>query len=80
MKIDPNDPAFPVQESMVSGSTGEVPAASGLPIRLHLAAMNMASLAPHAADYERFKHMAFDALQMADALIAEYNRTEEDSK
>ena len=72
MKIDPNAPAFPVQESMVSGSTGEVPAASGLTIRAHFAAMAMQGILLN-PDVDTPRYVAAEAVRHADALIAALN-------
>jgi predicted nucleic acid-binding protein len=40
------------------------------PSRAEMAARIMAALAPQCGEYEKFAHMAIDAVAMADALIA----------
>lgn len=74
-----DEAAFPVQEGMISGSTKEVPAASGLTKREYFAAMAMQGM----IDATQANSTAFDfelasgqseiarhAVSMADALLA----------
>jgi hypothetical protein len=84
MKIDPNRPAFPGSIAMIHNDNGITAIDSedrdcpGLPIRLHLAAMAMQGLAcSDWGDTHNSAQTAHMAVAYADALIAEYNRTEE---
>lgn len=76
--INPNSPAFPLATiDMDQRRVDYPPHVSGLPIRLHIAAMVMqGSLAGRAQALD--PHItATSSLVFADALIREYNRTEE---
>lgn len=78
MKIDPNSPAFPTPLIEGSAPGRETGGDFGIPIRLHLAAMAMQGFCAGVEEPSRSpKQIAQIAICQADALIAEYNRTED---
>jgi hypothetical protein len=80
--INPNSPAFPLATiDMDQRRVDYPPHVCGLPIRLHLAAMAFQQLVrahvEQSIDDFSKQDVARESLSYADALIAEYNRTEE---
>lgn len=78
MKIDPNSPAFPVMHS-IDGNWVKDPKSEflGMPIRLAIAAQIMSGFAATSTSEDPLndaKSAARGALELADALIAAYNK------
>jgi hypothetical protein len=70
-KIESNGPAFPRPSTEISDGS------PGLPIRLHAAIEAMKGMLASPDFQLTRERIAEDAIKQADALIAEYNRTEE---
>jgi len=76
MKINPHDPAYPIRGQQTDED--QLTRATGLPIRLELAARFMAAaIASEREEWLGSDMEALAALGMADALIAAYNEGQE---
>lgn len=87
MKINTNAPAYPVDEVNFNQNGIMVEEQNGITIRLQIAAMALQGMLAHSTRYKPRKgasnnwHEAIseEAIQLADSLIAELNRTEADN-
>lgn len=84
MKINPNAPAYPVDEVNFNQYGIIVDEQNGITIRLQIAAMALQGMLAHSTRYKPRKgasnnwHEAIseEAVQLADAIIAELNKSE----
>ena len=76
MKIDPNQPAYPLHPKILNpcSSSHQIEKAKGMSIRAEIASRAMEGMLANSSYDSSYEHIAKGAVIAADALIAELNK------